>query len=209
MAQKIEGRFMKSRYLTLFVCSFLLNSWNMKALADVNKDIDLGKGESRVEFLAIGKPSAIKIRGKGGPLQGHVGVDGNSVSGQIDFDLNSLDTGIGLRNTHMKEKYLQTAQFPKAQLLIKKVSLPVGWLTQLGKKLENLAFDGMLKLHGVEKPIVGVLSLTNSGQAVDGLAQFKVKISDYGIDVPKYAGISVTDEVEVETYFKSPMETKN
>jgi polyisoprenoid-binding protein YceI len=169
------------------------------------RQLDFSRGESQVEFVAIGRPSAIKIRGKGGPLAGHLGVTDENVSGTIDMDLNSLDTGLSLRNTHMKEKYLQTAQFPKAQLLIKKVSLPEGWL-KAAKKLQDIAFEGLLKLHGVEKLVVGKLNLNCDGKSVDGNAQFKVKITDFGIEVPSYAGITVADEVEIQTSFKSTME---
>lgn len=166
--------------------------------------VDLGKGESRIEFLAIGKPSMLKIRGKGGPLTGRLSVKDQTVSGIVDVDLNSFDTGISMRNTHMKEKYLQTAQYPKAQLTIKKVALPADWTNQ--GSLKDVAFDGVLKLHGVEKPVSGLMSLMNANKAIDGKAQFKIKISDYAIDVPSYAGIKVTDEVEVETFFKAPLE---
>lgn len=168
------------------------------------KLVDLSKGESRIEFLAIGKPSMLKIRGKGGPLTGKVSVKDLLVSGIIDVDLNSFDTGINLRNTHMKEKYLQTGQYPKAQLTMGKVALPADWLTK--GKLDAVPFEGILKLRGVEKPVAGTMSLASINNAVDGNAKFKFKISDFGIEVPSYAGIKVTDEVEVDTYFKSPLE---
>lgn len=178
------------------------------ASGSVASTVDLSKGESRVEFLAVGKPSALKIRGTGGPLLGKVGISDQGVSGTIDMDLNTLDTGIGLRNTHMKEKYLQTSKFPRAQLSLKKVNLPSGWLKP-GQKLEAVDFEGVLNLHGIEKPVFGKLNLNHDGKLIDGSAQFKLKISDFQIDIPSYAGIKVADEVDVQTFFKSPVEATN
>lgn len=196
---QMEQTNFKAKMLVAVVVAFA----SLQANAAV-KMLDLSKGESRIEFLAVGKPSMLKIRGKGGPLTGKVSVKDLIVSGIIDVDLNSFDTGINLRNTHMKEKYLQTGQYPKAQLTMGKIALPADWLTR--GKLDSVPFDGILKLRGVEKPVSGTLSLANINKTVDGNAKFKFKITDFGIEVPSYAGIKVTDEVEVDTYFKSPLE---
>lgn len=172
------------------------------------EQLDFSKGESRVEFLAIGRPSALKIHGKGGPLKGKLGLQNNQIAGVIDVDLNTFDTGIGLRNSHMKEKYLHTTQYPNAQLTIQKVQLPEGW-RQMEKKFEDIGFEGLLKLHGIEKPVTGKMNFTQTGKVIDGSAQFRLKISDFQIDVPSYAGIKVADEVAVQTFFKSPIEVQN
>lgn len=168
------------------------------------RSLDLSKGESRVEFLAVGKPSMIKIKGKGGPLAGKLNIDGPKVSGLIDIALATFDTGIELRNSHMKEKYLHIDKYPKAQLTLSKVNLPQDWNSKAN--LSDVDFDGLLKLHGVEKPVSGKLSLTKLENKIDGKALFKFKISDFGIDVPSYAGIKVTDEVSVESSFKAALE---
>lgn len=195
-----------TRLLFLLVSIGFATSALAKGEPEKTKTVDLSKGESRVEFLAVGKPSAIKIRGNGGSVRGVIGVSDSSVSGTVDFDLESLDTGIGLRNSHMKEKYLQTGQFPKAVLNLGRVALPTGW-TREPSKHEQVDFEGVLSLHGVERPLTGKLDLHHDGKLVDGAARFKVKISDFGIEVPSYAGITVADEVEVQTHFKSALDS--
>ena len=185
----------------------IMMPWN-PALAAKPSQLDLSKGESRVEFVAIGKPSAIKIKGTGGPMQGLVKVADSGVTGTLNFDLNSLDTGIALRNEHMKVKYLQTSQNPTAQLTLTRVALPLGW-SEKKERVEGADFEGKLKLHGVEKPVVGKISVLPEGTMMGGSAEFKIKISDFGIDVPSYAGITVTDEVQIQTSFKAPMEQTN
>ncbi len=146
-----------------------------------------------VEILAVGKPSFIKIRGKGDPPQGQVDVQDAKVTGTFEFDLKSLDTGIGLRNEHMRDKYLQVNEHPKAKLQIEKVELKDGW--SLAKPaIKSAPFSGQLTLHGVTKPVSGTVSVSEA-KAVE--AAFKIKLSDFAIDIPKYMGITVADDVEV------------
>src|ERR1700743_1526023 len=65
-----------------------------------------------VTFLAVGKPSAIKINGTGEAAKGSLTLAAdNKASGVLTFNLKSLNTGIDLRDKHMKEKYLQVDQF--------------------------------------------------------------------------------------------------
>ena len=74
-----------------------------------------------VKFTAVGKPGFLKIRGesKGQFPKGSIKIEKDSVTGEFDFDLKNLDTGIELRNTHMKDKYLEVAKFPSAKLVLK------------------------------------------------------------------------------------------
>ena len=44
----------------------------------------------------------------------------NEISGMAKVDLNKLDSGIELRDEHLKEKYLHTKKFPDAMILINK-----------------------------------------------------------------------------------------
>src|SRR5437868_9273038 len=106
--------------------------------------IEVSKGH--VEFLAIGKPSAIKIRGKGDRLQSQLQFNKDkTLTGKVVFDLSSLDTGIETRNQHMKEKYLETGKFRDAELTLKSLSLPQD-LCKENVKLEKSPFEGTLKL---------------------------------------------------------------
>jgi polyisoprenoid-binding protein YceI len=98
----------------------------------------------------------------------------------IELDLNSLKTGIGLRDRHMKEKYFETEKFPKAIL------------SQASGK--DGKFTGSLTVHGVTQPISGTYELSG-GKFV---GKFGTKISAYNISKPKYMGVGADDDVEVE-----------
>jgi polyisoprenoid-binding protein YceI len=147
----------------------------------------------RVEILATGRPSFLKIAGVGSAPQGKLSVNATQVSGEIDFDLGSLDTGISKRDEHMKTKYLEIEKFPKARLTIQTVQLTPGW-TLKNPELNESSFEGELTLHGVTHKVSGKFSLSQS-RAVD--AQFTVKLSDFKVEVPTFAGVTVADDVKI------------
>lgn len=167
--------------------------------------IDLSKGTGAVEFVAVGRPSGIKIVGKGDGPHGHFETDGKKVTGEAIFKMDSLDTGMDLRNHHMKEKYLEVQKFPESKLSVTEVNLPAGALGTSTFSFDKVPFKGTLKLHGVEKPVTGIVDLKGGSGKIDMVASFETPISDYGIDIPKFAGITVADKVQVKVTSSSPI----
>jgi polyisoprenoid-binding protein YceI len=163
-----------------------------------NLNVTTGK----VDFLATGHPSALKIRGVGQGLEGSLILKSTNVTGDVTFALSSLDTGVELRNHHMKEKYLQVSQFPQAKLTLTKLTLSQSPLTAGFHEL-NVPFDGTLELHGVTKPVQGTAEIVNNNGEIACDAQFSVKISDFAVAVPKYLGITVADDVNVNTHLET------
>jgi polyisoprenoid-binding protein YceI len=145
---------------------------------------------SEVRFEAVGRPSLLKIKGHGAPLTGSLKIENGKASGQFEIQLDALETGIDLRNRHMKENYLKTAEFPTATLKLDEISLPAEWAA--GQDLTT-DFKGQLTLKGQTKAIDGKLQLKGADLSTE--AQFTVKLSDFGIDVPKYMGVTVADLV--------------
>jgi polyisoprenoid-binding protein YceI len=149
-------------------------------------------GSGAVEFLAVGKPSALKIHGTAGGPDAKLNLDGSQLKGSVEFDMDKLDTGIALRTQHMKEKYLQVKEYPKSKLTL--TEAPVD--TDFAKSLSNSGekpFKGTLAMHGKEKEVAGTYTAQNGVVK----AKFPLTLSDYGIDVPKYLGITVADSVDV------------
>lgn len=151
------------------------------------------KGGS-VETLAIGKPSFIKIRGEGSAPKGSVVVNDQLAKGEFEFDVSSIDTGITLRNEHMRDNYLHVKKYPKAKLEIADLKLEKDWAMDKSQ-ISNRDFKGKLTLHGETRDVSGQFSL---GAKRDLEAKFKIKLSDYKIDIPEYMGVKVADEVEVK-----------
>lgn len=185
---------MKVRYAHSAV-AVLSTFFTLSAFAADSQTLQVVDGS--VGFLAIGKPSAIKIRGKGTPPKGEVQVAGKEVTGELTFDETSLNTGIDMRDHHMKEKYLQTDKYPTAKLKITKLVLPSDFSLN-GFKADNVPMEGELTLHGVTKPVKGTANIAGNGGVATSHVAFGAQISDYSIEIPTYMGVKVADHVDIE-----------
>lgn len=155
-----------------------------KAHAD---DYIFGKSkDNKVEFEATGNPGFLRIVGVGSYVHGMVRGDERSFRAEMEVPLKEFDTGIMLRNKHMKEKYLEVDKYPEAKLVIENLT---GF-----KQGEEFFWRGRLTIKNNSKPVNG--TATVKGKKIK--ANFKVLISDYPeIGVPSYLGITVTESVEV------------
>lgn len=161
----------------------------------------MNKERGSTNFLAIGNPSAIRIDGKGeGPEGQLVAQDkGDSllVSGELCVNLKNTDTGIALRDRHMKDKYLEVGKFENAVLSVNDLTVPKA---ALNKETDTkLPFKGVLNLHGVKKDVTGEFVVKSSKDGLQMTANFQLKLSDFGIVIPSFAGITVADQVEINT----------
>lgn len=154
--------------------------------------------KGKVEFQAVGRPAAIKINGQSPGPQGELKtrMDGTDqiLDGEIQLDLEKLDTGIGMRDRHMKEKYLETGKFKNAVLKLKSARIPVKILNEGG----DAQVKALLSLHGVEKPVDLEMKFTKAGSEITNKSSFKIQLTDYGIEIPKFSGITVANDVQVE-----------
>ncbi len=142
----------------------------------------------KVEFLAIGKPSFLKINGTGGQPSGTLTITDGKATGDFTFPLASLDAKNETRTEHMKNKYLEVEKFPTAKLTFKDVEAK-----EDGTKV---AIPAMLTLHGETKPVTMEAELGGKDKKV-AKGTFKMKVTDFGIEKPRYGGIGVDDEITV------------
>lgn len=160
--------------------------------------IDLSSGAS-VEFDAVGKPSMISIKGTGAKTTGKLELKEGNAVGEFIVDLNSFTTDMETRDEHMKENYLETKKpgFDKAILKIDQKDLAEKVLPVKGKwSPKNM--KGLLTLHGVTKEVPLTADLELSEANAKGKVKFKIKLQDYAIEIPSFAGITVADEVSAE-----------
>jgi polyisoprenoid-binding protein YceI len=175
------------------------------SLKSSDVQIALRNDAGSIEFFATGWPSALKIHGKGSGPDGTLSMTDAGVKGSLGVDLRSLETGIGLRDRHMKEEYLQVDRYPRALLTLSRLDVA---LVPDGSSFGpvSVPFEGTLSLHGTEKAVTGQARVSRSDARITVNALFSIKLAEFGIDVPKYLGITVADKVDVKAAFSAVLE---
>jgi polyisoprenoid-binding protein YceI len=122
-----------------------------------------------------------------------------TLDGRLAVDLRTLDTGIGLRNDHLRGNYLEVEKGP----LFETAALSAIGLGGLDPSAPagRGTFTGSLTLHGVTQPVTGQVEVRQTGAGLQVRASFPVALMAYGIRKPRYLGIGVKDTVEVEVAF--------
>ena len=171
--------------------------------------------------ISAGKPNLVRFEsrapletfeGKTREVTGHVTFDpaaiGSWMEVVVEVDLASLDTGIDLRNKHMRENHLETAKYPKTRFKGGKVVKTSGSRLEPGSTV-NFQIDGILDLHGKQKPLRAPIEMTYS--VVDGTPQlaiktsFEVNLEDFEIKRPKFLvmQVDVVQHLTVELVAKA------
>jgi polyisoprenoid-binding protein YceI len=115
----------------------------------------------------------------------------SSMEGTLRVNLQSLETGIGVRDRHMRDTYLEVQKGPEyAEATIEQIHID---------KLEGkTSFSGTLLLHGQRHEVTGTAELKPQGSQIRVQAQFPIKVSEFAIAEPIYLGVGVRDEIQVK-----------
>jgi polyisoprenoid-binding protein YceI len=151
----------------------------------------------RVEKATVAVVCSLTIGGsfeaKTTSLAGELALDpetADGVRGTLSADLRTLETGIALRDRHLRQNYLEVDKGPAfASATLDHIKID-NW-NGTGK------FQGVLALHGVQRAIAGTATVTRDRQGYQVAATFPLKISDFQIPEPVYLGVGVRDTIEV------------
>jgi len=118
-------------------------------------------------------------------------ADQGAVRGALKVELQTLETGIGIRDRHMRNNYLEVEKGPAfATAVIEDIRV---------EKMEGkTVFTGMLSLHGQKKKVTGAAELQQKDGKIRVQAQFPVKVSEFEIPAPTYLGVGVRDEIQIK-----------
>jgi polyisoprenoid-binding protein YceI len=114
----------------------------------------------------------------------------------FEVDLASLDTGIGLRNRHMRRNYLETERFPFASFQ--------GRVTHLaadGFGGFQITASGTFGIHGVDRPREIPCVVTPEESNLSVRCGFSVNLTHHNIEIPKLMFMKVGEVMEVELDF--------
>jgi len=113
---------------------------------------------------------------------------------EVSIDLGSLDTGIALRNRHMRERYVEAGKYPRASFKSVSVSSPTTPIP--ANQPVDLAVTGDFTMHGVTKRMTASVRVIlipesditrntrGSGDWIHATTTFNLTLSDFGINVP-------------------------
>lgn len=113
----------------------------------------------------------------------------------FEVDLRTIDTGIGLRNRHMRDNYLETDQYPFTFFTGKIISA------------ENISGDfkaivqGDIFIHGMKKNIEVEGIIKESSGAYKISTNFEIKLSDFNIDIPEVMFLKLNEIIKLELEF--------
>jgi polyisoprenoid-binding protein YceI len=136
--------------------------------------------------------------GKTGNVTGTIVADAAKAKAstvEVTIDLASLDTGISLRNSEMRNRYLQTPRFPTATFKSVSVDGPDTIATQ---QPADLKITGDFTLHGITRRVIlPVRVALLPDNRIHATSSFNVHMPDYDIHVPKNILVTVDDMIPV------------
>jgi len=149
-------------------------------------------GEPTAGFHGRG-PGGFGLDGKTNQLR----VEDDGTTLKITVPLATLQTGIGLRDKHMREKYLQVDKFPDVVLEVpwSGVKLPADGQTGEGSA------PGKMTLHGKTKDVQVKYRIVRTGNRYQVTGHVPVNVKDYDIEVPSYMGITMQPDIDASASF--------
>ncbi len=121
------------------------------------------------------------------------------LAGDLSIDLTTMDTGIALRNQHLRETYLEVG---KGKGFDKAVLSEVRMTGADGEAFEGRTpFTANLLLHGVSHPVEGTAEIRADAAGRRVRAEFPLVLTDFGVTPPEYLGVGVATKLLVKVQF--------
>lgn len=143
--------------------------------------------------LTVGGSFEAKTKDINGELS-QSGQTPGAMTGAIKVNLQTLETGIGVRDRHMRSTYLEVEKGSD-------FAVAVVDDVRLDSLQGKTTFRGMLTLHGTRQEVRGTAEVAPRDRGYRVRAEFPIKVSAFQIPAPVYLGIGVKDEIRVKVAF--------
>jgi polyisoprenoid-binding protein YceI len=145
--------------------------------------------ENRIEFFA--EATLNNFEGITNSVEGFLKL---SKKNNFDFkvDLDSIDTGIGLRNKHLRED-LNTGKFPVAEFKGDSVILDSISATEY-----NIRAVGSFSVNGISRSLTAEGKFYNFGVLKKIESNLELKLSDFNIERPSFLFNKVHDLIKIK-----------
>ncbi len=159
------------------------------------------------------------------PLETIIGTT-NLISGEVrvnpqditksrvtfEVDVVSFNSGNEKRDQDMREKFLQTDRYPRARFTLTRILSTANGRRLIDGEPIQIKAEGILSLHGVERPVVADLTVTYlkesdatrsrlPGDLLRVSGTLPIKLSDFNIERPQLLFLRVSDDVKVSVDF--------
>ncbi len=159
--------------------------------------------DNRVVFIS--RASIEEFEGTTDRIDGYAALDGGGVrvgsafegaTLYFEVDLASLDTGIGLRNRHMRDNYLEVDRYPFATFsgAVDRISTDTGGFRVVSR--------GEFAVHGVERPRTLDCGIRPDGDGWWVACEFVVNLTDHDIAIPRVMFLKLAEDIRVELSFR-------
>ena len=134
-------------------------------------------------------------------IDGFIYWEGDSLfaeKSEVHFEVSpaTFNTGLGKRDSDMREDVLETDKFPLSSF--------TGKVTKTKRTKDEIQIEatGKLSLHGKEKPLTIKAVLKQTKDKITVKSNFSVFLKDYNIDAPSLmAFVKVAQEIKIEVMF--------
>jgi len=150
--------------------------------ARTSVNFTLGAALHTVHGTFRAKPSTLQIN----PAAGRV-------SGEIEVDAKSGETGSGMRDRKMHKDVLQSEQYPEISFRPDRFE---GALAAQGKS--SVKVHGMFRLHGVDREIMVPADVEMAADHWSATVHFSVPYVKWGMQNPSTLFLRVSDGVDIE-----------
>jgi polyisoprenoid-binding protein YceI len=141
--------------------------------------------------------SAISVHGKSTSMTARLrfrqGPDGPVLEGiEAALPVKSLNTGMGLRDEHMRKHIFTTedGQLPDLRFTADKTAC-----SKFVARQSTCDLSGTLVIRGTARPFTIAIKLTEDGDSIRAIGDGAVKLSAYGIERPSQLGVRTSDDV--------------
>lgn len=132
-------------------------------------------------------------------IDGYIYFEGNDFSSNseiyFEVDLRTIDTGIGLRNRHMRENYLETDKYPFT-FFNGKISETI-----VTKNKISVLVEGEIFIHGEKQKLKTQGEILSIQDGYKITTNFEIKLSDFNIDIPKVMFLKLNEVIKLELEF--------
>jgi polyisoprenoid-binding protein YceI len=150
----------------------------------------------RARETFVNQPGPAEAVGKTKAIQGELQLEGDGIlRGQItsmQIDLRTLTSNETRRDNFIKQNTLRTDQHPFVEFRSTSTAGPT--LFRPGEEA-TFQIPGLLTLKGSERPIVWEARAKLDGDTISGTATVRVKLTEFGLEPPRLAILSVEDEM--------------